>query len=123
MIDARALDVLSDPSLANALRDGGPLGLQYSGLVVAIERGTRHVGERDLDALALGLEAVGNAAQGATRSDGGHETVDFAVCIRPDFRSRRFNMGTPVGSIVPLIGPDGAIRFGLGQGAGEPLGI
>ena len=65
--------------------------------------------------LALGLEAVGDAAQRAARADRGHEAVDLAVGIGPDLLGRGLDVGAAVGGVVPLVGPDGAVGLGLGQ--------
>src|SRR4029453_7010663 len=116
-------NVFGDPALANTLGDRRALGFQFAGLVVAVEGRPWHIGKRNLNTLTLGLEPVGNAPQRAARTDSGHKTVDVATGIGPDFLGRGFDVSAPVGRVVPLVGPDGAIRFALGQRNGEPLGI
>src|SRR6185295_13108524 len=123
MIDGRCFDVFGDPALANTLGDRGTLGLQLAGLVVAVERPPRYVAKGNLPPPTPGLEPVGNAPQRAARTDSGHKAVDLATGIGPDFLGSGFDVSAPVGRVVPLVGPDGAIRFALGQREGEPLRI
>ena len=101
----------------------GALGLEHSGLIVAVERRTRHVGKSDLDVLALRLEAIGDAAQGAARADSRHKGIHLAISVGPDFLACGLDMGTPVGGVVPLVGPNGAVGLAFGEGLRQPFEV
>ena len=60
---------------------------------------------------------AGERAAGADRAD---EAVDLAAGLLPDFRAGREIMRLAVVEVVPLVGEQHAVLFGLAQFVGEP---
>ena len=119
-IDRRAFQVGGDPVLANALGDRGAGALEFAGRIKRVERGSQRVGDRDLDVRVALFQRHADAGQRPARADRADEAVNLAVKIVVDLRAGRFIMAPPIGDIVELVGPDGAVGFGLGERLGEP---
>ena len=122
-VDGRPLEVLGDTALADAFGDRGSLGFELAGGKIGVERRSGRVGERNGDALALGLQAARNAAERAARADSGDEAVDLALGVDPDLFGRGRCVDVAVGGVVELVRPHGAARLGRRQGFGEAGGI
>src|SRR5690606_26176446 len=72
------------------------------------------IGKADLDLGIAGAQRLGDARQRSPRAHRADKAVDAAIGLGPDFRPRGFGMGTAIGHIVELVGPDGAIgQFGV----------
>ena len=66
---------------------------------------------------------VAHAAQRAAAADRAGEAIDLALGLVPDLGTRGAVVAVAVGGIVELVGPDRAVRFGLGDLGGERAGI
>ncbi len=122
-VDGRAFEVLGDAALADAFGDRGSLGLELAGGEIGVEPGAGRVGERDGDALALGLQAARDAAERAAGADCGDEAVDLARGVGPDLFGGGRRVDVAVGGVVELVGPYRAAGLGRRQGFGEAGGI
>src|ERR1019366_9472372 len=121
-IDGRSLDVLGDAALANALGDRTALGLQFAAGKIAVEGGAQGVDESNAHLRVLLLEGMANTGQGTSRADGADKSVHLAVGLAPDLRARGAVVARPVGQVVELIGPDGAVRLRGCQFLGQTFG-
>ncbi len=87
-VDLQALEVRGDAALADAFGDRAALGLELAGRVVTVERGARHVGERDDDVFAPLAQSSRNSGQSPAGADRADEAVDLAVGLLPDLRGQ-----------------------------------
>lgn len=65
------------------------------------------------------LKAHGNTGQRTAGANSTDKAVNLTISLFPDFRGCGVNMALTVGDIVKLVGPDGAIGFGLCQFFGQ----
>ena len=98
--------------MTDAFGDRGALRFQRSGRVVGVERCAHGVGEADGDFGVEVFQAQTGAGQGAACADGANEAIDISVRVFPDFACGCGAVAFAIGSIVELIGPHGAVRFG-----------
>ena len=118
-INRRAFKIGGDPVLADALGDGGARALEFARGVERVQRRAQRVSERDLDVWVALFERHADASQRPAAADRADEAMNFAAEIVIDLRPGRFIMAAPVGDIVELVRPDGAVGFGLGERIGE----
>lgn len=86
-----------------------------------MENASWGVGENGLDGPGGGglfFEIACDAAEGAACSGGAGEGVDAAAGLVPDFWAGGFEVSTPVGCVVELVGPDGVF-----ESLGVPFGL
>ena len=87
-------------------------GLQSTVADELKQSAARRVGEYGAHAGILRLEIFRHTSNGAAGTAGGDEGVDASFRLLPDFRARGLNMGTAIGRVVELIGPDCVRQFG-----------
>src|SRR5690242_12360953 len=121
-VDRRSVQVPGDAALPDSLCYGGAFGFEHAGGVVAVERRTERIRERDLDGAVVLFEGNADTRERSTGAYGADEPVDLAIGLVPDFRTGRLHVAVTVGHIVELIGPDRAVRLGLRQLFGQPAG-
>ena len=118
-VDRRAFQVGGDPALPDSLGDRGAGHLEFAGRVVGIERRARRIGERDLDVRVALLERHADAGERSPGADRAHEPMQLAAEVVENLRPGRLVMAAPVGDVIELVRPHGAVRFGFGQRLGE----
>ena len=121
-VDRRALEILRDAALADALGDRRALGLELAGRVVAVERGAHRIGDGDLRLTLALFERDADARERPAGADRAHEAVDLALGLRPDLRPGGLDVALAVGDVVELVRPDRAMRLRLVELLGEPTG-
>lgn len=107
------LQVLGDTALTDTLSDGAAstLNKRAAALDVRVQNTAGRISQEDLGlAVALLLQVPGNTAQGTASACGAGESVDLAVQLLPDLGSSGLDMGTAVGGVVELVGPDGVLE-------------
>ena len=78
------------------------------------------IGDADEELFFL-AEEYRHARQRSAGADRTDEGVDFALGLFPDFRAGREIMRHAIVEVVPLVGEQHAVLFGLAQFVGEPV--
>src|SRR5690606_25985269 len=123
VVDHDTLEVLRDAALSDALGYGAAFGLELARGVVTVKCRPRRVCEANLNVLALGLEANGDATQRSPGTDGAAEAIHLSARLFPDFLGRCLDVSLAVGNIVELVRPDRAIGLGFREGFGKTCGV
>ena len=129
LVDHGEVEVLGDEAGADALDF---VGTGFDGFTVHGLGDHRAVGRfngHGFDRLArFILDVTGDAGDGATGADAGHEHVNGAIAVVPDFRTGGLEVDLGVGGIVELAwhevlaGIAVGDLLGLGDGTGHALG-
>ena len=122
-VDRRAFEIGGDAALADALRDGIALGLEFAPGEPVEQRRAHGIAEGDPDVGISLLQRARHAGQRAAAADRAGEAVDLAVCLVPDFWPRGAIMAVPVGRVVELVRPDRAVRLGRGKFRRQRAGV
>ena len=121
LVDFQSVDDRSDAAEPDAFGDRAAFGRRcLAVLEQMVHRRAARIGDTDDDVLFLLAQECRRARDRAAGADRADEAVDLAAAFFPDLRPGRDVVRLAVVEIVPLVGEDHAVLFGLLELLGEP---
>ena len=113
IVDHREVEIIGNEILADAFDQPGPAVIfDLAGFHRRRHHRADRVGDHHFHVGVHRFQITAGAGDCPARADPGHQGVDLAVHLLPDFRAGGGFMRLRIGRVVELVGPKGAGRLG-----------